>query len=60
MVLLRSFFHGKVFGRLGHSGVFLSLFGQLRRIGFSREITCWLGALILLTGALCGVVVGRQ
>ena len=29
-------------------------------IGFSREITCGLGALTSLTSVLCVVVVGRQ
>ena len=46
--------------RLRHSSVSLSLFGQPHGIGFSREITCGLGALILLTGVLCVIVVGRQ
>ena len=54
------FFHGKVFGKLRHPGVSLSLFGQPHVIGFSRVITCGLEALILLTGALCVVVVVRQ
>ena len=57
MVLLPLFFHGKVFGKLNHPGVSLSLFGQPHGIGFSWEITCVLGALILLTSALCVVVV---
>ena len=35
----------------------LSLFGQPHEIGSSREITCGLGALTSLTGALCVVVV---
>ena len=60
MVLLLLFFQGKTFGRLRHSGLSLSLFGQLHGIGFSQGITCWLGALILLIGELCGGVVGRQ
>ena len=46
--------------RLRHSGVSLFLFGQPHGIRFSREITCGLGALILLTGVLCVIVVGRQ
>ena len=58
MVLPPLFFHGKVFGRLRHPGVSLSLFGQSHGIGFSREITCGLGALISLTGASCVVVMG--
>ena len=58
MVFPPLFFHGKVFGRLRHPGVSLSLFGQPHGIGFSWEITCGLGALILLTGALCVVVMG--
>ena len=37
----------------------LSLFGQSHAIGFSREVTCRLGALTSLTGVLCVVVVGR-
>ena len=60
MVLLPLFFHGKVFERLRHPGVSLSLFGQPHGIGSSRVITCGLEALILLTGALCVVVVVRQ
>ena len=60
MVLLPLFFHGKVFERLRHPGVSLSLFGQPHGIGFSREITFGLGALTSLTGILCVVVVGRQ
>ena len=60
MVLPPLFFHGKVFRRLRHPGVSLSLFGQPHGIKFSREITCGLGALISLTGALCVVAVGRQ
>ena len=59
MVLLPLFFHGKVFGKLRHPGVSLSLFGQWHGIGFSREITCSLGALTSLIGVLCVVVVGR-
>ena len=35
----------------------LSLFEQLHEIGSSREITCGLGALTLLTSALCVAVV---
>ena len=57
MVLLPLFFHGKVFGRLRHPGVSLSLFGQLHGIRFSWEITCGLGALISLTRALWVIVV---
>ena len=38
----------------------LSLFGQPHGIGFSQAITCGLGVLVSLTGALCVVVVGRQ
>ena len=60
MVLLPLFFHGKVFGRLKHPGVSLSLFGQPHGIGSSREITCGLGVLISSTGALCVAVVVRQ
>ena len=60
MVLHPLFFHGKVFERLRHPGVSLSLFGQPHGIGFSREITFGLGALTSLTGILCVVVVGRQ
>ena len=59
MVLLPLFFHGKVFGKLRHPGVSLSLFGQWHGIGFSREITCSLGVLTSLIGVLCVVVVGR-
>ena len=54
------FFHGNVFGRLRHPNVSLSLFGQLHGIRSSREITCGLGALTSLTGALCVVAVVRQ
>ena len=60
MALLPLFFHGKVFGRLRHPGVSISLFGQQHGIGFLRAITCGLEALILLTGALCVVVAVRQ
>ena len=60
MVLLPLFFHGKVFGRLRHPDVSLSLFGQSHGIGFLQAITCGLGALISLTSALCVIVVMRQ
>ena len=60
MVLPSLFFHGKVFRRLRHPGVSLSLFGQSHGIKCSREITCRLGALISLTSALCVIVVERQ
>ena len=60
MVLLQLFFHGKVFGRLRHPSVSLSLFGQPHGIGFSQEVTCGLGALTSLSGVLCVVVVRRQ
>ena len=60
VVLLPLFFPRKVFGRLRHLGVSLSLFGQLHRIGFSRAITCRIGALISLTGASCVVLVGER
>ena len=60
MALLPLFFHGKVFGRLRHPDVSLSLFGQPHGIGSSRVITYGLEALILLTGALCVVAVVRQ
>ena len=43
MILLPLFFHRKVFGKLRHPDVFLSLFGQSHEIGSSREITCRLG-----------------
>ena len=36
----------------------LSFCGQPHGIGFSREITCELGALISLTGALCIIDLG--
>ena len=51
---------GRVFGKLRHPSVSLSLFGQPHGIGFSRVITCGLEALILLTGALYVVAVVRQ
>ena len=60
MVLPPFFSHGKVFGRLRHLDVSLSLFGQPHGIKFSREITCRLGALISLTSALGVIVVERQ
>ena len=60
MVLLPVFFLKKVFGRLRHPGVSLSLFGQRHEIGFSREIIWGLRALTSLIGVLCVVVVGRQ
>ena len=50
--------HEKVFGRLRHLGMSISLFEQPHGIGFSRAITCGLRFLILLTSALCVVVVG--
>ena len=53
-------FPRKVFGRLKHPGVSLSLFGQSHGIGFSRMIICEVRVLILLIGASCVVVVGRQ
>ena len=40
--------------------MYLSLFGQLYRIGSSWEITCGLGALTSLIGALCVVAMVRQ
>ena len=52
-------FLGKVFGRLRHPDMSLSLFGQLHGIRSSWEITCGLGALTLLIGALCVIVVVR-
>ena len=60
MALLPLFFHGKVFGRLRHPGVSLSLFGQPHGIGYSWMITFGLEVLILLIVALCVVVVVRQ
>ena len=60
MTLLPLLFLGKIFGKLRHLGVSLSLFGQLLGIGSSREITWVSGVLILLTGALCVVVAMRQ
>ena len=51
VVLLLLFFPRKVFGRLKHPGVSLSLFGQSHGIGFSRMIICRVGVLILLIGA---------
>ena len=59
MVFPPFFSHEKVFGRLRHLDMSLSLFGQPHGIGFSREITCRLGVLISLTGALCVIVVER-
>ena len=53
-------FLGKVFGRLRHPSVSLSLFGQPHGIGSSRVITCSVEVLVLLTGALCVVAVVRQ
>ena len=49
MALLPLLFLGKVFGKLRHLGMSLSLFGQLHGIGSSREINCGLGALTSLT-----------
>ena len=40
MVLLPFYFHGKVFGRLRHLNMSLSLFGQSHEIGFLQAITC--------------------
>ena len=57
MALLPLFFPGKIFGRLRHPGVSLSLFGQPHGMGSSLVITCGLEVLILLTGALCVVAV---
>ena len=60
VVPLPLFLPRKIFGRSRHLGVSLFLFGQLPGIGFSRVIICKVGVLILLTGASCVVVVGRQ
>ena len=60
VVRLPLFFLGKVFGRLRHPTMSLSLYGQSHGIEFSRVITCGVGALILLIGALCVVVMRRQ
>ena len=59
MVRLPLFFHRKVFGRLRHLGLSLSLFGQPHGIEFSWEITCGLGTLTSWTSVLCVVVVER-
>ena len=53
-------FLGKEFGRLRLLSMFLSLFGPQFGIKFLREIICGVKALILLTGALCVVVIGRR
>ena len=53
-------FLGKVFGRLRLLGVFLSLFGLQFRIRFLQVTICGVESLILLTGALCVVVMGRR
>ena len=53
-------FLGKVFGRLRLLGVFLSLFGLLFGIRFLQLTICGVEGLILLTSALCVVVMGRQ
>ena len=50
----------KVFGRLRLFGVFLSLFGLQLRIKFLQAAIFRVEALILLTGALCVVLMGRQ
>ena len=50
----------KVFGRLRLLGVFLSLFGLQLRIKFLQAAIFRVEALILLTGALCVVLMGRQ
>ena len=60
MALLPLLFLGKVFGKLRHLGVSLSLFGQLLGIRSSREISWDSGALISLTGALCVIAAVRQ
>ena len=60
MALLPLLFLGKVFGKLRHLGVSLSLFGQPLGIGSSRETSWDLGALISLTSALCVVAAVRQ
>ena len=53
-------FLGKVFGRLRLLGVFLSLFGLLFGIRFLQLTICGVEGFILLTSALCVVVMGRQ
>ena len=53
-------FLGKVFGRLRLLSVILSLFRLQLRIRFLRATICGVEALILLTGALCVNVIGRQ
>ena len=53
-------FLGKVFGRLRLLSVILSLFGLQLGIRFLRATICRVEALILLTGALCVIVIGRQ
>ena len=49
-------FIGKIFGRLRLLGVFLSLFGTR----FLQVTICEIEGLILLTSALCVVVMGRR
>jgi len=53
-------FLGKAFGRLRLLGVFLSLFGPQFGIRFLQATICGVEVLILLTNALCVIVVGRQ
>ena len=67
---IRSFYHKlrgssfivfprKVFGRLRHPVISLSLFGQLLGIGISQVIIYGVGVLILLTSVLSVDVVGK-
>ena len=53
-------FLGKVFGRLRLLGASLSLFGLQLGIRFLQATICEVEALILLTGALCVIVIGRR
>ena len=54
------FFLGKVFGRLRLLGVFLFLCGLQFGIRFLQATICKVEGLILLTSALCVVVMGRR
>ena len=59
-VLCPLFFLGKVFEGLRLLDVFLSLFGPQLGIIFLQVAIFKVEALILLTGALCVVLMGRQ
>ena len=59
-VLCPLFFLGKVFEGLRLLDVFLSLFGPSYGTRFLQATICGVEGLILLTGALCVVIMGRR